>query len=251
MDIYGLIGENLSHSFSPEFFRKKFKELGVDADYRLFEISNTDELSGIINKNEIKGLNVTIPYKRSVGQIVDSIDEVAGITGSVNTIRIDSIKGKKHLKGYNTDVIGFEKTLKPLIKGRGDIRALILGTGGSANSVAYVLRKTGILFCFISRNPSKILHSHYNWINKDDIKSNLLIINTTPAGMFPNDQTFPKIPYEYISEDHILYDLIYNPEETIFLKRGKEQGATCVNGKKMLEIQANESWAIWNRKKMK
>jgi shikimate dehydrogenase len=247
MDIYGLVGNKLSHSFSPEYFKRKFHTSGINADYRLFEIKNTDDLPNIIDNNNIKGLNITIPFKRSVGQLTNSLDKVAQITGSVNTIKIASSNGKKQLLGYNTDVIGFEKTLKPLIKGRKNLRAMILGTGGSAHSVAYVLRKFGILFCYISRDPSKILHLHYNWITETDIKNNLLIINTTPLGMYPNNESFPPIPYEYITSDHILYDLNYNPEETVFLQRGKEKGATYTNGKKMLEIQANESWKIWNK----
>ena len=247
MNIYGLVGKNLSHSFSPKFFKEKFKKLGIKADYRLFDIDDIDALPEIIANNpDLVGLNVTIPYKRSVGQFMDFIDKPGQITGSINTIKIDRKNGNSYLSGYNTDIIGFEKTLKPKVKGKKIIRAMILGTGGSANSVAYVLRKMGILFCFISRNPSKMLHSHYNWIDKLDIKSNLLIINTTPVGMFPENEISPSIPYEHITDKHILYDLIYNPSDTLFLKKGREKGALCLNGKEMLEIQANASWKIWN-----
>lgn len=248
MDVYGLIGKDLSHSFSPEFFKQKFQKLGINADYKLFEIDSIDDLPNIISNNpNLRGLNVTIPYKRSLNQYMDSCETPAQISGSINTIKIIRDENKSSLHGYNTDVIGFERTLKPLLKGRKDIRAMILGTGGSANSVAYVLRKLGILFCFISRNPSKLLHSRYTWIDSTDLTNNHLIINTTPVGMFPQDENYPCLPYKYISDKHILYDLIYNPNETIFLKNGREQGATCINGRKMLEIQANASWDIWNK----
>ena len=248
MDVYGLIGKDLSHSFSPEFFKQKFHRLGINAEYKLFDIDSIDKLPNIITNNpKLKGLNVTIPYKRSLNQYMDYCETPAQISGSINTIKIIRDENKTSLHGYNTDVIGFEKTLKPLLKGRKDIRAMILGTGGSANSVAYVLRKLGILFCFISRNPSKLLHSRYTWIDSTDLKNNHLIINTTPVGMFPKETNYPTLPYQYISDKHILYDLIYNPNETIFLKNGREQGAICVNGKQMLEIQANASWDIWNK----
>ena len=141
-----------------------------------------------------------------------------------------------------------EKTIKPLVKGRNGIKAMILGTGGSSNSVAYVLRKIGILFCYASREPSKMLHLNYDWIDKIDMHSYNLIINTTPLGMYPNTDEAPNIPYECITEKHILYDLVYNPPETLFLRKGVQMGATIMNGQKMLEIQADASWKIWNRR---
>ncbi len=248
MDIYGLIGKNLSHSFSPDFFKEKFRQMDISADYKLFEFDNIDDFPNFIKNNpDLKGLNVTIPFKRSLGQYMDHSNNAVQITGSINTIKIERINDKPFLTGHNTDVIGFEKTLRPVIKGRKNLRAMILGTGGSANSVAYVLRKMGILFCFISRNPTKLLHSRYNWVDKVDINNNLLIINTTPVGMFPENENSPNIPYDYLTDNHILYDLVYNPTETLFLKKGREKGALCINGKEMLEIQANASWKIWNK----
>ena len=248
MNTYGLIGKNLSHSYSPEYFKEKFRRLKIDAEYKLFDIESIEEFPEIIRQNpNLSGLNVTIPFKRSIKIYMDSISDPVHISGSLNTIKFTKNKGRTLLTGYNTDIIGFEKTLKPIIKGRKDIRAMILGTGGSSNSVAYVLRKLGILFHFISRNPSKILHSKYNWIDKDDVKNNTLIINTTPIGMFPELDSSPDIPYEYLTPNHILYDLIYNPADTMFLKRGKEHGATCINGQRMLEIQADASWKIWKK----
>ncbi len=248
MDTYGLIGKNLSHSFSPEYFKEKFRRLKINAEYKLFEITDIEEFPEIVAQNpNLKGLNVTIPYKRSMKQYMDKIEDPVHISGSLNTIKFLKKNGQTILHGYNTDIVGFEKTIKPYLKGKKDIRAMILGTGGSSNSVAYVLRKLGILFYFISRNPSKILHSRYNWIEQEDVENSLLIINTTPVGMFPEFESSPNIPYEYISGDHILYDLVYNPTDTLFLKKGKEKGATCINGQKMLEIQAEASWKIWRK----
>ncbi len=248
MNTYGLIGKNLAHSYSPEYFKEKFRRLKIDAEYKLFDIDSIEEFPEIIKQNpNLVGLNVTIPYKRSVKTYMDKISDPVHISGSLNTIKISKNKGQTLLTGYNTDIIGFEKTLKPYIKGRRDIRAMILGTGGSSNSVAYVLRKLGILFHFISRNPSKILHSKYNWIDREDVKNNTLIVNTTPVGMFPELDSSPDIPYDYLTPNHILYDLVYNPADTMFLKKGKEQGATCINGQRMLEIQADASWKIWKK----
>ena len=246
MDIYGLVGEKLSHSFSPDYFNNKFRVLGINAEYRLFEIKSVAEFPELIaNHPEIKGLNITIPYKKSLRKFMDFIDKPVKLTGSINTIKITRNNNGTLLSGYNTDIIGFEETLKPLIKNKTITHALILGTGGSSNSVAYVLHKLGILFSYISRKPNSTQQHNYNWLNEQTIKDNLLIVNTTPVGMYPNNNKAPSIPYEYITNKHILYDLIYNPVETLFLKKGKEQGATCINGSKMLKIQAEASWKIW------
>ncbi len=248
MDIYGLIGKNLEHSFSPAYFNKKFKEMGVDAEYRIYDLDNIEEFPDLIDNNpDIKGLNVTIPYKRSLGVYMDFIEEKVNITGSINTIKIVRKNNGIKFSAYNTDVIGFEETIRPIIKRMRNINALILGTGGSANTVAFVLRKLGILFSYVTRNPSKLMHTHYSWVNKRIINENLLIINTSPMGMYPENNKFPEIPYELLTDKHILYDLIYNPAETVFLKKGREQGATCINGQKMLELQAEASWKIWTK----
>ncbi len=248
MNQYGLIGKNLTHSFSPEYFKQKFQKLKIDAEYKIYDIDDIEEFPDIIASNpSLIGLNVTIPYKRSLGSFMNSIDNSVNITGSINTIKIDNIKGKKVLSGYNTDVIGLEKTIKPIVKKNPGIKAMILGTGASANSVAYVLRKLGVLFFFVSRQPSKLLHSHYSWLQKSDFKLHNLIINTTPVGMFPDFQNSPQIPYEFITKDHILFDLIYNPNETLFLKKGRKIGARGINGNEMLKIQADASWNIWNK----
>lgn len=248
MDIYGLIGKNISYSFSPDYFNKKFDKLGIDAEYKLFELNDAKEFPDFITNNpEIKGLSVTIPYKRALGQYMDFIDEPASISGSINSIKIDHKNNETVLSAYNTDINGFEISIKPLLKNRKNVKALILGSGGGANSVAYVLRKLGILFCFVTRKPEKILHFNYTWLNEHEMHDNLLIINTTPLGTYPNVKDFPPIPYQYITDKHILYDFIYNPSDTLFLQKGRENGAYCMNGLKMLELQADASWAIWTK----
>ncbi len=247
MDTYGLIGKNLSHSFSPDYFKKKFQNLGIKADYKIFELNDITEFPKLIANNpDIKGLNVTIPYKRSLSQFMDFVDEPVKITGSINTIKIQRKNNKILLSAYNTDVIGFEETIVPLLKKKENVKALILGSGGSANSVAYVLRKFGIEFSIVSRNPSGSGQVSYQMIDKEIIKTHLLIINTTPIGMYPDIGSLPQLPYDHITDKHILYDLIYNPSDTLFLQKGREHGATCINGLKMLEIQADASWSIWN-----
>lgn len=246
MDIYGLVGKKLSHSFSPDYFNDKFRRLGINAEYRLFEIEHAYEFPRLIANNaEIKGLNITIPYKLSLSKYLNSVDSIVQSTGSVNTIKIKHTNNGSLLTGYNTDVIGFEKTLVPLLKNRNITHALILGTGGSSASIAYVLQKLGIAFNYISRKSNNSQQFAYNWLNKERIRRNLLLINTTPVGMYPNINEALLIPYEFITNKHILYDLIYNPTETQFLKKGSEQGATCINGTIMLNIQAEASWEIW------
>ena len=248
MDIYGLIGKNISHSFSPDYFNEKFKKLGINAEYRLFELNDINEFPELITNNpEIKGLNVTSPFKKSLGQFMDFIDDPVDVTGTINTIKVERENNETYLSAYNTDIIGFEKTIKPILKNNdNNIRALILGSGGGSGAVSYVLRKYGILFFFISRKPLKLLHSSYSWIDQAEMEDKLLIINTTPLGMYPDVDNYPPIPYEYITEEHILYDLVYNPDETLFLKKGCERGATCINGLEMFKIQADESWKIWS-----
>jgi len=248
MDIYGLVGEKLTHSFSPDYFNKKFKKLGIKAEYKLFELKSADEFPEFIaNHPEIKGLNITIPYKRSLSMYMDYINKPVQLTGSINTVKITQNGKGPILSGYNTDIIGFEKSLKPLIKHKKNITALILGTGGSAKSIACVLRKQGILFHFVSRNHREVLQNNYESITRETLSTNHLIINTTPVGMYPNSNDVPAIPFEFITNKHILFDLIYNPTETVFLKKGRARGALCTNGQNMLELQAQASWKIWKK----
>jgi len=247
MDIYGLIGKKLSHSFSPVYFTRKFKDLNLDAEYRTFEIDELSELPVLINKySNLRGLNVTIPYKKQVIPFLDELDSIACELGAVNTLKIIRTGKTAFLKGFNTDVIGFEGSLLPLIKKRKDISSLVLGTGGSSQAVCYVLKKLDIKFTHVSRKPSPGIFAYSDLTDKI-ISKNLLIINTTPLGMFPEVQNAPDIPYSSIGSRHILFDLIYNPSETVFLQKGKERGATIANGQLMLEQQAEAAWELFHK----
>ncbi len=248
MDIYGLIGKPLKHSFSGDYFLQKFEKKHIDAEYRLWEMDETPDLHLFASEHpQLKGLNITIPYKRTIIPTLDELDALVQIIGSANVVKVNRKGGEIFLKGYNTDIIGFEKSLRPLIKGRKQLRALILGTGGSAHSVAFVLRKLGIYFYFITRRPKKLEMLGYSWITQAIMDEFQLIVNTSPVGMYPDTDHAPVIPYEMLTPGHILFDLIYNPEETLFLKKGKAQGAVVKNGLEMLKIQAEESWKIWKK----
>jgi shikimate dehydrogenase len=246
MELYGLIGKKLTHSFSPAHFARKFSNLKLNADYRLYEIERISDFQKIIDENkQLRGLNVTIPYKKEIIPFLDTLDPVAKELSAVNTIKIHRQNDKIFLSGFNTDVIGFEESIKPLIHNRKSLSALILGTGGSAQSVAYVLRKIGVNYSFVSRTKKEEASFEYKDLNSETIEKNHLIINTTPLGMFPETENAPPIPYDFIGDHHILFDLIYNPTETLFLQLGKQKGALISNGQKMLEIQAEASWKIW------
>ncbi|MCG8410441.1 MAG: shikimate dehydrogenase [Bacteroidales bacterium] len=244
---FGLIGKSLTHSFSKSYFTKKFEIEGIgDAVYQLYSLATIDEFKTLIKDNkEIVGLNVTIPYKTEIIPFLDDIDKSAQEIGAVNTIRFDRTDKGLRLLGFNTDYLGFLESIKPLLKK--DSKALILGTGGSSKAVAYALDIAGVEFVFVSRTPYKNQLS-YNDLNKSILDEYNVIINTTPLGMFPDEDRYPKISYQYLSSRHILYDLIYNPEKTKFLNFGEQKGVTIKNGLEMLKIQANYSWGIWNRK---
>ena len=237
MTNFGLIGEKLEHSFSKDFFTKKFERLNlIDYKYQNFEIKNINEIINIININNLKGLNITTPFKSDTLKIIDDIDEHAKNIGSINTLRISNRK----IKGYNTDYIGFQNSIQHLIGKRK--KALILGNGGSSKAIQYALKNLNVNYKIVSRSGNL----NYQNLTKEDIITNKIIINTTPLGMYPNINQFPKIPYHVLSKEHLVYDLIYNPEETIFLKKSKEMKCTVKNGFEMLKIQAEESWKIWN-----
>ncbi|MDP4266598.1 MAG: shikimate dehydrogenase [Bacteroidota bacterium] len=245
MRIFGLIGYPLSHSFSQKYFNDKFQNEGItDSDYKLFPLKNIYDLRSLLT-SELIGLNVTIPYKEKIIQFLDDIDPIADEVGAVNTIKIKYESGKYILKGYNTDVYGFEQSIKPLLNIHHQ-KALILGTGGASKAVYYVLKNIGIECLFVSRNPQMNNSISYETLNKTVIESFKLIINTTPLGMYPNIKEVPPIPYEFLSENHFLYDLIYNPKETLFLHEGKKAGAIIQNGLNMLYFQAEKAWEIWN-----
>ncbi|PCH93364.1 MAG: shikimate dehydrogenase [Bacteroidetes bacterium] len=248
--LFGLIGTPLSHSFSKTYFTEKFaSEKILDAKYKEFPLKEIGMLPELIEKNpDLLGLNVTIPYKLKVMNFMDEVDSVANDVGAVNTIVVTRDKDYSKsisLKGYNTDVKGFELSLVPII-GPEHTSALVLGSGGAARAIIYVLKKLGIDYKVVSRNPTGGRSISYDDLTKDIMESHSLIINSSPVGIEPNTGAAPNIPYEYLNSTHILYDLIYNPEETEFLKRGKLAGATTKNGLEMLKAQAEKSWEIWN-----
>lgn len=243
MRLFGLIGYPLTHSFSKSYFSEKFKKEGIsNCSYENFQLANIQDLPKIISDNPLlQGLNVTIPYKESVLQFLNECNDLVKQTGACNCIKIE----KGDLKGYNTDVPGFERSLLKKLH-PSHKNALILGTGGAAKAVGFVLQKNKIHFKNISRRKSETSLT-YDDVTPALIREHTLIINTTPAGMFPNVDEFPLIPYEAISKDHFLFDLVYNPPKTIFLSKGEERGALVENGYDMLVYQAEESWTIWNQ----
>ena len=240
---YGLIGRGISHSFSANFFNKKFAEEEIDASYHLFDLKNIEELPSLIaSRPALRGLNITSPYKKTVIKHLDSIHENAAEIGAVNTVLVkNSSEGRIKLEGYNTDVEGFRKTIKNILPK--DSKALILGTGGASDAVAQALKLENIPYLKVSRKPemNEIGYEEMNNL----ISSYNLIINATPLGMFPRIQESPDIDYDKITSDHICYDLIYNPKETQFLLKCRNKGAVTINGLCMLINQARLSWEIW------
>lgn len=239
MTEYGLIGYPLTHSFSPAYFNRKFKEGKIDAVYHAFPLEKIDSIKQLLADHpNLKGMNVTIPYKGSVIPLLNSIDDAALQIGAVNCISIEG----GITKGHNTDVIGFKQSLLPLLKPQHK-HALVLGTGGAAKAVTHVLGELGINYKMVSRDTPGL--SRYTDLDDDTIAKHKLIINTTPLGMYPRTDECPPISYSAIGHDHLLFDLIYNPAETKFLANGKAQGAAIKNGFEMLELQAEASWQIW------
>ncbi|MBA3828428.1 MAG: shikimate dehydrogenase [Taibaiella sp.] len=237
---YGIIGYPLGHTFSPAYFNKKFAEENIDAVYTAYPIKDIQHLPVLCKDHrDLQGLSVTIPYKQAVVPYMDSLDITAERTGAVNCIHLHN--GLKI--GYNTDADGFEKSMQPLLRPYHD-RALILGTGGAAQAVQYVLAKLGIGYTQVSRGKEGMMS--YEEITDDVIRAHPLIINTTPLGTFPQVDECPDIPYSALTDAHLLYDLIYNPAETKFLSLGKAQGAAIKNGYEMLLLQAEAAWQIWN-----
>lgn len=244
--LFALVGRNISYSFSRGYFAKKFQELELENhEYINFDIQQIQELKGKIKEHQkdLKGMNVTIPYKLEVFNYLDKIDNKAQKIGAVNTIRISN-KGK--LKGFNTDYYGFKNSLKPLLKEH-HTKALILGTGGASKAVAFALEKLDVKYKFVSRNPEKKKELSYQELSQEILQKYTIIINCTPLGTHPNITDCPDIPYQFITSQHLLYDLIYNPSETTFLSKGKEKGAIIKNGLEMLELQAEKAWTIWNK----
>lgn len=246
---YGLIGKTLTHSFSSKYFEQKFKQENiVNTRYLHFELNEVKDIHDLIKKHpDLVGLNVTIPYKKSIIHHLDEIDKYSMFIGAINTIKILRKKDKVFLSGYNTDAYGFEKTLFPILQPHHQ-RALVLGTGGASKAVVYVLRKNGIAYKEVTRSPYKSNQLEYGMISENILRKYNIVINTTPVGMYPDVKALVNIPYEFINENNLLYDLVYNPEETQFIKEGKARGAITMNGLKMFELQAEQSWKIWNKK---
>jgi shikimate dehydrogenase len=241
---YGLIGKNISYSFSKKYFTEKFT-LGnlIDCSYENFDLQTIEEFPTIIANNpDLKGLNITIPYKESVIPYLNKLSKNAAQIGAVNVIRFTK---KGNIKGYNSDYYGFMKSLKPLLQPHHK-KALILGTGGAAKAVAFALDQLEILYTFVSREE-KAGMIDYDRINVTTFDNYHIIINCTPLGTSPNTKEFPQIPYHFFTEKHIAFDLIYNPEETQFLKKAKKKGAVTKNGYEMLALQAEKAWKIWNK----
>jgi shikimate dehydrogenase len=244
MELFGLIGKSLKHSFSERYFREKFQQKGLsDHEFRHFELPEIAHLKKLLAENkDLRGLSVTIPYKTAVMPLLDSIDPTAEFIGAVNCIKIRD--GRLH--GFNTDASGFMTSLQPFLSS-GHERALVLGTGGAAKAVAYGLETLGIPVLHVSRSPALPRSISYADINAVVMQQHRLVINATPLGMFPDVDACPPVPYGYFTTMHLAYDLIYNPEETLFLKKARSFGAVTVNGLSMLKHQAEKSWEIWKQ----
>ena len=242
MKRYGLVGHPLGHSFSKAYFTEKFKKEHIEARYENFDTENLEALRKMLQQHSnLCGFNVTIPYKETLLPYLDFVDPIAAEVGAVNTVKV---LADGRLKGYNTDIIGIEATLETLPWK--ETFALLLGTGGASKAVQYVLRQNNLPYHIVSRSSERG-HYTYTDVTPEIIQSHLLIINATPVGMAPHIAEAPTIPYEAITSNHILFDLIYNPEETLFLKHGREHIARTINGLTMLYAQAEASWKIWNQ----
>ena len=243
--LFGLLGRDISYSFSNGYFKEKFEELKLkNHQYQNIDIQSIERFPELLKQHKtISGMNVTIPYKEEVIPFLDEIDPEALEIGAVNTIKFLE-NGK--LKGFNTDVFGFFNSLRPLLEEHHE-KALILGTGGASKAIAYALEKLHIDFLFVSRNPNTQHEISYSNLSQELISTHTIIINCTPLGTFPETDLCPNIPYQFITSNHLLYDLIYNPAITTFLQKGKIKGAKIKNGLEMLQLQADKSWEIWNR----
>ncbi|WP_373517003.1 shikimate dehydrogenase [Pricia sp.] len=238
---FGLVGKNISYSFSKGYFTDKFSKLELEGySYENFDLQRIDELPELLKSNpDVMGLNVTIPYKQEVIPYLDELDAQAEEIGAVNTIKFEG----NRLIGYNTDAYGFQKTIEPFLKSH-HTKALILGTGGASKAIAFVLGQLGIGFTYVSRNPDAT-QIGYDELNRSVLEKHPILVNCTPLGTHPNVDQKPEIPYPHITEKHLLFDLIYNPKKTAFLTEGKQRGADIVNGLGMLVLQADRAWEIW------
>ncbi|MCU4175946.1 shikimate dehydrogenase family protein [Carboxylicivirga sp. N1Y90] len=246
MKTYGLIGYPLAQSFSYKYFTQKFKEEAIDARFLNFELENINEFKELLNHHAyIAGLSVTIPYKETVIPFLDELDETAKKIKAVNSIKITWQNKKATLIGYNTDVIGFSNSIRPLLH-KHHKKALILGSGGAAKATAYAFERMNIKSKYVSRKDGIANSIKYSELSQEVLDEYTVIVNTTPLGMFPKVDTCPDIPYELLSDKHLLYDLTYNPDITLYMQKGLERGAQVKNGLDMLHLQAEASWNIWN-----
>ena len=250
MDKYGLIGYPLKHSFSISYFNEKFQSENIDAEYVNFEIPRIEDFMEVVEENpNLRGLNVTIPYKEQVIPYLDELDKDTAKIGAVNVIKIiPQGKGDVKLVGYNSDTIGFTRSIEPLLQSH-HVKALILGTGGASKAVFHGLANLGIEATFVSRTKKSNDILTYQELTPEIMQEHTVIVNTTPLGMYPNVDACPDIPYDQLTPNHLLYDLLYNPHETLFMKKGKEHGATVKNGLEMLLLQAFASWDFWHQEK--
>ena len=247
MEKYGLIGYPLGHSFSKNYFNEKFENEGISAKYINFEIPNIQNLPEVIDSNpELQGFNVTIPYKEKVISYLDSVSPEARAIGAVNVVKVTHKGNKVVLKGYNSDVIGFTRSIEPMLEPCHK-KALILGTGGASKAINYGLKSLGLETLFVSRFERENT-IQYEKITPEIIKEYNVIVNCTPVGMYPHADECPLLPYEAMDTHTLLYDLIYNPDQTLFMRKGAEQGSTVKNGLEMLLLQAFASWDFWKGK---
>lgn len=247
MKKYGLIGYPLGHSFSRNFFNEKFASEKIDAEYVNFEIPSIEEFPGVLAGNpELAGLNVTIPYKEQIIPYLDDLNPDAAAIGAVNVIKLEQVKGKRKLVGYNSDVIGFTRSIEPLLEPY-HTKALILGTGGASKAVHYGLKRLGMETLFVSRGHRNETTITYEELTPELMEEYKVIVNCTPAGMYPKADECPHIPYDCLTPQHLLYDLLYNPDTTLFMRKGAAQGAVVKNGLEMLLLQAFGAWEIWNQ----
>lgn len=243
--MYALIGKPLGHSFSADFFNEKFKREGIDNSYILAPLDCISEVAQLLESHpDLQGFNVTIPYKQQIIPYLDALSEEAMEIGAVNVVKVENINGKRFLKGFNSDTIGFKESITPLIKPYMK-KALILGTGGASHAVEYVLRSAGIETVKVSRNEARGILT-YAQLSKEVMDNHPIIVNTTPLGMWPKIDVCPDIPYDLITSQHLCFDLVYNPEVTSFMKKAAERGAAVKNGLQMLHLQAIAAWNIWN-----
>ncbi|MDX1544439.1 MAG: shikimate dehydrogenase [Christiangramia sp.] len=241
MRTFGLLGRNIDYSFSRKYFSEKFKKENIDAKYKNFDLQSIEELPKVLEENIISGLNVTIPYKEEIIPFLDHLDPHSNKIQAVNTVKFEK---DGSLCGYNTDYWGFLESLKPFLRPHHK-KALILGTGGASKAIAYALELLEIDYKFVSRKKADNIFS-YDELDREIIDSYTLLINCTPLGTFPNVDQYPNVPVEYFSKDHLVFDLVYNPSETKLMQLAQKKGAKCLNGLRMLELQAEKAWEIWN-----